>query len=115
MADTSVDIAIYGHNYVCGDILYAFLYPSTGEHVKLESINPEKLDQSIRDCTTILPVLDAFITTARSLRCTSEYRPYRSSALIPPTSSRAKIVFVKSSTRTVRRRLFLARVSAAMG
>jgi hypothetical protein len=25
------------------------LYPSTGEHVKLESINPEKLDQSIRD------------------------------------------------------------------
>jgi len=48
MADTFVDVAVYGHSYASGDILYAFLYPAMGEHVKFESINPEKLDQSIR-------------------------------------------------------------------
>ena len=49
MADTFVDVILYGYYYICGDILYTYLYPSTGEHVKFESINPEKLDQSIRN------------------------------------------------------------------
>jgi hypothetical protein len=48
MADTFVDVAIYGCGYTCADILYTYLNPSSGEHVKFESINPEKLDQSIR-------------------------------------------------------------------
>jgi hypothetical protein len=49
MADTFVDVVLYGHAYVSGDTLYAYLYPSTGEHVSFESIDSATLDQSIRD------------------------------------------------------------------
>ena len=48
MADTFVDVALYGAAYRCGGILYASLYPSTGEKVGVSSISPEDLDQSIR-------------------------------------------------------------------
>jgi hypothetical protein len=49
MADTFLDIALYGHAFICGDVLYGSVYLATGEHVRPEAIKPAQLDQSIRD------------------------------------------------------------------
>jgi hypothetical protein len=49
MADTHVDIAMYGHSFVAGDVLYASVYLATGEHVRHGGICPPPRDQSVRD------------------------------------------------------------------
>ncbi|HEX4773428.1 MAG TPA: hypothetical protein VH351_21530 [Bryobacteraceae bacterium] len=49
MADTHVDIAMYGHAFVAGDVLYASVYLATGEYVRHGGICPPPRDQSIRD------------------------------------------------------------------